>query len=142
MIHFWPRNDVFGIRLAAFAEYEPAENKIRGAKARGDPAGRLLAMKNFDAECAERRTKNKSEAERHADQAHARGALFRRRNVRDIGGSDGQIRAANAGENARGQNPKQTDGAAHAARDGEQRVGTRRAEIADEHDRAAADVIG
>ena len=81
-------------------------------------------------------------AKSHSNQTHARGTFFRRRNVGDVGGRDGQIRAANAGENSRSQNPKQAGGAAHAARDGEKRIRTRRTEIADEHDRTTTDAVG
>ena len=142
LVQFWPRDDVLGIWLAAFAENKPAENEIRGAKTRGDPAGRLFAAKNFNAERADGRAENKSESERHANQAHARGAFFRRRNVRDVGGRDGQIRAADARENPRDQNPHRPDRAAHAGRDGEKRIRTSRAEVADEHDGSAADAVG
>src|SRR5665213_1957803 len=41
LIYFWPRGGGFGTWFPAFAEDEPAEDEIRGAKTRGDPAGAL-----------------------------------------------------------------------------------------------------
>ena len=142
LIHFGAGRDGRGIRLAALAEDEPAENEIPGAETRGHPAGRLFAVKDFDGKRADGRAENKSQAKRHANQTHARGAFFRRRNVGDVGRGNGQIRAADAGENPRQQNPHQPGRAAHATGDGEQRVGAGGTEVADEHDRTAADAVG
>jgi len=48
LIQFWPRDDMCGIWLSAFAENKPAENEIRRTKNRGDKSGRLFAVKNFN----------------------------------------------------------------------------------------------
>ena len=43
LIYFGPRHHARRIRLAAFAQDEPAQDKIEGAETRGHPTGALLA---------------------------------------------------------------------------------------------------
>lgn len=71
---------------------------------------------------AERRAGDEAEAESRADDPEIGGALFRRADVRDVGGGGGDVRAADAVENPAHEKPRQ------AGRKREQQVIARRAE--------------
>jgi len=88
---------VAGVRLQTFGKDGKREEKIRGAKCGGGPAGSGGA-EEMQGNTAERRTENKSQSERHADESHPLGSVFRRRNVGDVGLGDGDVAAADAGE--------------------------------------------
>src|SRR5688500_5668426 len=90
---------VFGSWLPALTKNEPCERKVCSAKARGYPP-RSRDAEIFIDDSADSRAKDESQAEGHADQAHLCGTLFRWRDVGDVRLSDGNVRAANAGENA------------------------------------------
>src|ERR1017187_567181 len=86
-----------GVRFQAFGEDAKREEKIRRAKSRGRPAG-TGGAEEMQGDAAERRTENESQSEGHADESHPLRPVFRRSNVGDVGLGDGDVAAANAGE--------------------------------------------
>ena len=91
----WPESG-----LQAFGENGEREQKIRRAQRRRRPAGRGDAAE-FQRHAADGRAENEAQAERHADEAHPFGAVFRRRDVGDVSLGDGDVAAARAREHAR-----------------------------------------
>ena len=84
--------------------------------------GPLEIPDRVDAEGPERRPANKAQSESHADQAHALGTLLRRRDVGDVGLSDGDIGSADTREDSRTKNHPQCGAAGQAAAEGENHV--------------------
>ena len=70
-----------------------------------------------------RRAENKSQPERHADEAHPLRPVFRRGDVGDVSLGDGDVAAADAGKDARNQQRPKRGGMIFKARpDGEQHI--------------------
>ena len=131
-----------GIRLQTFGEDAKCEEKIRRAKCGGRPAGSGGA-EEMQGDAADRRTENKSQSERHADESHPLRPVFRRRDVGDVGLGDGDVAAADAGEDTGDKQRPERGGVVFKTRpDGEQDIGQRRAGGADEQNGPAAMLVG
>ena len=132
---------VFG-GLPAFPQPEKRGDKINRAQDSGGPAGGGHA-KVFAADGAEDRAEGKADAEGHADQTHFGGAVFRRGDVRDVSLGHGDVRAANAGKQAREEHHRQgRRGVGKAGADGENDIGKAGATSAGQQDGPPPNPVG
>ena len=131
-----------GVRFQTFGEDAKREEKIRRAKCRGRPA-RPGGAEEMQRDAAERGTKNESQSEGHADESHPFRPVFRRGDVGDVGLGDGDVAAADAGENAGDEQRPECSGVIFKARpDGKQDIGQCRAGGADEQNGPATVPVG
>ena len=95
----------------------------------------------FRRQTADDWAEDEAETKGHADQPHFLGALVWRRDVRDVGLRDGDVGAADAGDDSREEQDRERGGTGKRRTVAEDRVADRRACRADEQHRTPTDAI-
>jgi len=128
------------IGLTAFAEDSVSEDEIEEADSGGDETWTGVS-EEADGDRAQGGAEDEAQAEGHSDEAHVFGAFGGWADVGDVGIGDGEVGAADAGEDTGAEEEPKGGGATEEAGDAEEGVGSDGAEVTDEEDGATTDAI-